>query len=136
MCASSDVRNFSVFSFHFFLHQNYENNMLVRLAMVSCFNGFVRKNLAQLLSSRIYVPFCADSNLTNASQYKTPALLLATRLDSDRQSEKTLTPRTFMTRRRPRNRLLHLNFSKILILGKGKLSVRSSLCLLNSDVNM
>lgn len=32
MCASSDVRNFSVFSFSI---KNYENNMLVQLAMVS-----------------------------------------------------------------------------------------------------
>lgn len=50
--------------------KNYENNMLVRLAVVSCFNGsFVRKNFARLLSSRAYLCafLCADFNLTNAS---------------------------------------------------------------------
>lgn len=64
MCASSDVRKFS------FSIKNYENNMLVRLAVVSCFNGsFVRKNFARLLSARAYLCafMYADSNLTNAS---------------------------------------------------------------------
>lgn len=67
--------------------------------LVSTAHLFARTLLGFCHRERIYAPFLyADFNLTNASFLrKTKSLLLASLLHSDHQSEKTLTPRTYMT---------------------------------------
>lgn len=139
MCASSDVRNFQSF-----LSISFSIKIMKTTCwcdwlwcLISTAHLFARTSLGFCHRGQIYAPFCVRISiwLMHLFWARQNALLRATRLDSDRQSERTLTPRTFMTGRRPRNRFLHLNFSKILILGKGKLWVLSSLGgLLISDV--